>query len=91
MGPAIAKDFDWRDGRVETRLNGSVVQSGGFTELFFDPPAILSFVSRYVTLLPGDVIYTGTPGTTGELKPGDLVEVEIPGIGVLSNTVAALT
>lgn len=91
LGPVIAADFDWRRGRVETRLNGALVQSGSFTELFFDPPAILSFASRYMTLLPGDVIYTGTPGVTGELRPGDRVEVEIPGIGVLSNTVEVET
>jgi 2-keto-4-pentenoate hydratase/2-oxohepta-3-ene-1,7-dioic acid hydratase in catechol pathway len=89
LGPVIATDFDWRNGRVETRVNGIVVQSGSFNELLFDPPTIVSFVSQYMTLLPGDVIYTGTPGNTAELKPGDLVEVDIPGIGILSNTVAA--
>jgi 2-keto-4-pentenoate hydratase/2-oxohepta-3-ene-1,7-dioic acid hydratase in catechol pathway len=89
LGPAIVTGFDWRKGRIETRLNGSVVQSGHFTELLFDPPTIVSFASRYATLLPGDVIYTGTPGETGQLRPGDAVEVEIPGIGVLRNTVAA--
>jgi 2-keto-4-pentenoate hydratase/2-oxohepta-3-ene-1,7-dioic acid hydratase in catechol pathway len=89
LGPAIVTDFDWRRGRIETRLNGSVVQSGSFTELLFDPLTIISFASQYATLLPGDVIYTGTPGDTGELRPGDTVEVEIPGIGVLRNTVAA--
>jgi len=89
IGPAIASGFDWRKGRIETRLNGSVVQSGRFSELLFDPPTIVSYVSRYVTLLPGDVICTGTPGTTTAMKPGDLVEVDIEGIGVLINKVAA--
>jgi 2-keto-4-pentenoate hydratase/2-oxohepta-3-ene-1,7-dioic acid hydratase in catechol pathway len=89
LGPAIVTGFDWRRGRIETRLNGSVVQSGSFTELLFDPLAIVSFASQYATLLPGDVIYTGTPGQTGDLRPGDAVEVEIPGIGILHNTVAA--
>ena len=88
LGPAITRDFDWKQGRVETRVNGSVVQAGNFSDLLFDPNVIVSYVSQYVTLHPGDVIYTGTPGQTGALKPGDLVEVEIPGIGVLRNRVA---
>ncbi len=89
LGPAIVSGFDWRRGRVATRLNGHGVQSGGFHELLFDPPSIVSFVSQYATLFPGDVIYTGTPGKTGALRPGDTVEVDIPGIGVLRNRVRA--
>jgi 2-keto-4-pentenoate hydratase/2-oxohepta-3-ene-1,7-dioic acid hydratase in catechol pathway len=89
LGPAISADFNWRQGRVETRVNGTVVQSGHFSELLFDPPEIVRYVSQYVTLLPGDIIYTGTPGNTSTLKPGDLVEVEIPGIGILRNSVVA--
>jgi 2-keto-4-pentenoate hydratase/2-oxohepta-3-ene-1,7-dioic acid hydratase in catechol pathway len=87
LGPAIAAGFDWTQGRIETRINGSVAQSGYFSELLFDPAQIVSHASQYVTLQPGDVIYTGTPGHTKMLKDGDLVEVEIPGIGVLRNTV----
>jgi 2-keto-4-pentenoate hydratase/2-oxohepta-3-ene-1,7-dioic acid hydratase in catechol pathway len=90
LGPAVATGFDWIQGKVETRVNGAVVQSGRFNDLLFSPPTILSFVSQYVTLFPGDVIYTGTPGSTTALKPGDLAEVEIEGIGVLSNKVAIL-
>jgi 2-keto-4-pentenoate hydratase/2-oxohepta-3-ene-1,7-dioic acid hydratase in catechol pathway len=88
LGPAIVPGFDWRRGRIETRVNGVAVQSGEFRELLFDPPAIVSFVSQYATLFPGDVIYTGTPGTTRALQAGDKVEVDIPGIGVLRNKVA---
>jgi 2-keto-4-pentenoate hydratase/2-oxohepta-3-ene-1,7-dioic acid hydratase in catechol pathway len=87
LGPSIVTDFDWRHGRIETRLNGTVVQSGSFTELLFDPTVIVSYISRYVTLYPGDVIYSGTPGDTAAIKPGDVIEVEIPGIGVLRNRV----
>ena len=87
-GPAIVTDFDWRQGRIETRVNGATVQSGQFSELLFHPPAIVSYASQYVTLLPGDLIYTGTPGNTDALKAGDIVEVEIPGIGILRNPVA---
>ena len=88
LGPAVATGFDWRQGRIETRVNGSVVQSGNFSELLFDPNVIVSYVSQYVTLFPGDVIYTGTPGDTSSLKPGDVVEVDIPGIGILLNRIA---
>jgi 2-keto-4-pentenoate hydratase/2-oxohepta-3-ene-1,7-dioic acid hydratase in catechol pathway len=88
LGPAIVTGFDWRNSRIETRVNGLAVQSGRFEELMFDPPAIISFVSQYLTLYPGDVIYTGTPGNTGALNPGDLVEVDIAGIGILCNRVA---
>jgi 2-keto-4-pentenoate hydratase/2-oxohepta-3-ene-1,7-dioic acid hydratase in catechol pathway len=88
LGPAIVAGFDWTKSQVSTRVNGSVRQSGKFSELLFDPPTIISYVSQYVTLIPGDVIYTGTPGDTQALKPGDLVEVEIGGIGLLSNKVS---
>jgi len=89
LGPILVSGFDWRRGRVETRLNGAVVQSGAFDELMFDPPEIVRFASQYATLFPGDVVYTGTPGSTGTLKPGDTVEVEIPGIGILRNAVVS--
>jgi 2-keto-4-pentenoate hydratase/2-oxohepta-3-ene-1,7-dioic acid hydratase in catechol pathway len=88
LGPAINTGFDWNRGKVETRLNGSVVQSGSFGELLFNPLQIISYVSQHLTLMPGDVIYTGTPGHTSNLKTGDTVEVDIEGIGVLRNTVA---
>ncbi len=89
LGPAIAAGLDWRRSRLETRINGTVQQSQILSDLIFDPPEIVSHASRAVTLLPGDVIYTGTPGTTGAIRPGDVVEVEIEGIGCLSNPVAA--
>ena len=68
-------------------LNGQVVQEQSTSDLLFDGPAIVSWVSRFVTLVPGDVIYTGTPGQTKPMKPGDTVEVEIEGVGVLRNPV----
>lgn len=88
LGPAIERDFDWSGGGITTRVNGKVVQEGQFSELLFDPPAIVSYISRYMTLYPGDVVYTGTPGNTTAARPGDVVEVEIEGIGVLRNKVA---
>lgn len=88
LGPVLVSGLDWRHGRIETRVNGSIVQSGNFSELLFDPNVIVSFVSQYMTLYPGDVIYTGTPGHTRSMKPGDVVEVDIPGIGILRNQVS---
>jgi 2-keto-4-pentenoate hydratase/2-oxohepta-3-ene-1,7-dioic acid hydratase in catechol pathway len=88
LGPAIVTGFDWRNGRIETRLNGAVAQSGTFGELLFDPTVIVSHISQYITLYPGDVIYSGTPGDTPAIKAGDVIEVDIPGIGVLRNLAA---
>ena len=88
LGPAIATGLDYGNLMLETRLNGEVVQRQSTADLTFDGPAIVSWVSRWVTLVPGDVIYTGTPGSTRAMRPGDVVEVEIEGIGVLRNPVA---
>ena len=87
LGPVIASGLNYGDLLLQTRLNGEVVQSQRTKDLVFDVPTIVSYVSRYVTLEPGDVIYTGTPGTTRPMKPGDVVEVELEGVGVLRNTV----
>lgn len=65
------------------------MQKQSTSDLLFDCHAIVSFVSKYVTLTPGDVIYTGTPGATKRMKDGDTVEVEIEGVGVLRNRVAS--
>ena len=86
---AIVTGIDGSNLLLETRLNGEVVQKQYTSDLIFDCPAIVSWVSGWVTLVPGDIIYTGTPGTTRKLSPGDLVEVEIESIGVLSNPVAS--
>ena len=87
LGPAIATGIDYGNLLLQTRLNGEVVQKQYTADLIFDGPAIVEWVSRWVTLLPGDVIYTGTPGSTRKLSAGDVVEVEIEGIGVLRNPV----
>lgn len=89
LGPAIAVGLDYKKARIQLRLNGEVKQSQVISDLIFGPPEIVSFVSQYVTLTPGDVIYTGTPGSTSAMKAGDVVEVEIEGIGVLRNPVVA--
>jgi len=88
LGPAIATGLDFGNLMLETRLNGEVVQRQSTADLTFDCAAIVSWVGRWVTLFPGDVIYTGTPGSTRAMHRGDVVEVEIEGIGVLRNPVA---
>jgi 2-keto-4-pentenoate hydratase/2-oxohepta-3-ene-1,7-dioic acid hydratase in catechol pathway len=89
LGPAIVTGLDYGNLRLQTRVNGEVVQDQRTCDLIFDCPTVVSFISRYVTLEPGDVIYTGTPGQTHAMKPGDTVEVEIEGIGVLRNPVVS--
>ena len=89
LGPAIVKGLNYNDLPLQTRVNGQVVQSQRTKDLIFDVHAIVSYISQFVTLEPGDVIYTGTPGTTKAMKPGDVVEVEIEGIGVLRNKTRA--
>ena len=87
LGPAIVTGLDYGNLLLQTRLNGEMVQKQTTADLIFDCPAIVSWVSGWVTLVPGDIIYTGTPGSTRRLSPGDVVEVEIEGIGVLRNSV----
>ena len=88
LGPAIAAGVDYSHLLLQTRINGEVVQSQYTSDLIFDGPSIVSWISNWVTLLPGDVIYTGTPGSTRRLAPGDIVEVEIESVGTLRNPVS---
>ncbi len=88
LGPCIATGLDPSGLRLKTFLNGKLVQSGSTSNLIFPVPALVRFVSRVMTLLPGDVISTGTPAGVGPMEPGDRVDVQIEGVGVLSNTVA---
>src|SRR5262245_4587809 len=75
LGPVIVRGVDYGNLLLQTRLNGKVVQKQNTSDLLFDCPTIVSFVSQFVTLVPGDVIYTGTPGSTSKMNPGDVVEV----------------
>ncbi len=87
LGPAISTGLDYGSLLLQTRLNGEVVQKQTTADLLFDCPTVVSWISGWVTLLPGDVIYTGTPGATRAMKAGNVVEVEIEGVGVLRNPV----
>jgi|SRR5579871_338589 len=90
LGPVIVSGLDFGNLLLQTRLNGNVVQKQYTSDLIFDGPAIVSWISQYATLTPGDVIYTGTPGHTSRMNEGDVVEVDIEGIGVLRNRIAAV-
>ena len=87
LGPAIVTGLNYLDLRVQTRLNGETMQDQSSIDHIHDVHAILSFVSQYVTLYPGDIIYTGTPGSTAAMQPGDTVEIEVEGVGILRNRI----
>lgn len=88
LGPTVVSDLDVSDLRVTARVNGEVRQDGRTSQMMFPPPFLIEFISSIMTLMPGDVILTGTPSGVGPLAAGDVVEVEIEGIGVLRNHVA---
>jgi 2-keto-4-pentenoate hydratase/2-oxohepta-3-ene-1,7-dioic acid hydratase in catechol pathway len=97
FGPALVtadEIGDYRSLRLETRLNGEIVQSAGLDQLIFSIPILIEYCSSFTALSPGDVIITGTPGGVGFkrepplfMKPGDRVEVDITGVGLLMNTI----
>lgn len=87
FGPAIATGLPFDNIELRTRVNGAEVQSANSSELILDIPEIVRFVSNVMTLEPGDIIYTGTPGDPQPLNPGDVVEIEVGGVGTLRNKV----
>jgi 2-keto-4-pentenoate hydratase/2-oxohepta-3-ene-1,7-dioic acid hydratase in catechol pathway len=89
MGPVLVRGADYNKLKLIGRHNGKVVQETTTDLMIFSVDNVVSYISRYVTLEPGDVIFTGTPGTTQAMQPGDTFEVEIEGIGILRNKVVA--
>jgi 5-oxopent-3-ene-1,2,5-tricarboxylate decarboxylase / 2-hydroxyhepta-2,4-diene-1,7-dioate isomerase len=87
IGPGIVRGVDIRDQTLRTYINGKVVQEGALSEMTFDIPYILADLCRYITLLPGDLILSGTPANSRPMALGDVVEVEVTGVGRLTNTV----
>jgi 2-keto-4-pentenoate hydratase/2-oxohepta-3-ene-1,7-dioic acid hydratase in catechol pathway len=87
LGPYVVTGLDYSKLTIQTRLNGKVMQKDSTSMLIFDVPSMVSFVSKYVTLEPGDLIYTGTPGRTSPMKNGDVCEVELEGVGILKNPI----
>ncbi|MEE6389698.1 fumarylacetoacetate hydrolase family protein [Microbacterium paraoxydans] len=86
LGPVIETDFDPAQATIETRVNGEVRQHAPLTDMIHPVAAIIEYASAVFTLLPGDVIMTGTPAGVGTFEAGDTVEVEISGLGILRNT-----
>jgi 2-keto-4-pentenoate hydratase/2-oxohepta-3-ene-1,7-dioic acid hydratase in catechol pathway len=89
LGPWVETELDVSDLRVQTFLNGEVKQDGRTSDLIFDVPTLIAHVSSVMTLLPGDVILTGTPEGVGPMNAGDEVEISIQGIGNLTNKVVS--
>jgi 2-keto-4-pentenoate hydratase/2-oxohepta-3-ene-1,7-dioic acid hydratase in catechol pathway len=88
LGPCIETDLDPSDLGIITRVNGEVRQDGRTSQMIFTLASLFEYITAIMTLVPGDVILTGTPSGVGPLQSGDVVEVEIQAIGVLSNVVA---
>ena len=86
FGPWVTTDLDYNNLRLTTRVNGEVVEETNTSLMFYGPDQFISYVSQYMTLEPGDVVFTGTSGESTPLKHGDVVEVEVEGTGVLRNT-----
>ena len=89
IGPRIVPGLDPTKLRIQARVNGKVRQDSSTSDMIFDVATLISFCSQYMTLEAGDVISTGTPAGVGNLVPGDVCEIEIEGIGVLTNPVIA--
>ena len=89
VGPWIETGIDPQKLDMIVRLNGREVQRCHSKDMLFTFPEIISYISQQVTLQPGDLVFSGASGVTCAIKPGDTVEVDIPGIGVLSNPVTA--
>jgi 2-keto-4-pentenoate hydratase/2-oxohepta-3-ene-1,7-dioic acid hydratase in catechol pathway len=89
LGPWIETDLDVADALVTCRVNGEMRQMASTKELVFTIPQLIAYISSIMTLLPGDVILTGTPAGSGPLKAGDMVEVSVEGIGSMVNKVIA--
>ncbi len=87
VGPVIAAGLDWKTSRMQARVNGEIRQDTTLDHLIHGPAETVSFISKFVTLEPGDLIFTGTTGRTQPVKAGDVIEIEIDGIGVLRNPV----
>jgi 5-oxopent-3-ene-1,2,5-tricarboxylate decarboxylase/2-hydroxyhepta-2,4-diene-1,7-dioate isomerase len=87
LGPGLVSDWDFRGKRIRTRVNGDVTQDGSTDEMVWDMHYLVADIARTITLMPGDVILSGTPANSRPVEPDDVVEVEVEGLGVLRNTI----
>jgi len=85
LGPGLVADWDFHGKRIQTRVNGEVKQDGSTDEMIWDMHALVADIARTITLLPNDVILSGTPANSRPVEPGDVVEVEVEGLGTLRN------
>lgn len=89
LGPGLVADWDFHDKNIRTRVNGDVVQDGNTADMEWDMNYLVADLARTITLLPGDVILSGTPAGSRPVQPGDVVTVEVDGLGELSNTIVS--
>lgn len=89
IGPCVETEIDPEDLQIETYLNGELRQSARTSDLIFGVEELVGFISNVMTLLPGDVIATGTPSGIGRMSPGDVVEIKVEGVGTLRNFVVS--
>jgi 5-oxopent-3-ene-1,2,5-tricarboxylate decarboxylase/2-hydroxyhepta-2,4-diene-1,7-dioate isomerase len=87
LGPGLVTDWDFHGKAIRTRVNDRVVQDGNTDEMIWDMHYLVADIARTITLVPGDVILSGTPANSRPVEPGDVVEVEVEGLGVLRNTI----
>jgi 5-oxopent-3-ene-1,2,5-tricarboxylate decarboxylase/2-hydroxyhepta-2,4-diene-1,7-dioate isomerase len=87
LGPGLVTGWDFHDKGIETRVNGTTVQSGSTAEMIWDMHYLVADIARTITLEPGDVILSGTPANSRPVEPGDVVEVEVEGLGTLRNAI----
>lgn len=90
VGPWMVTGLDVGNLRVQARVNGVTKQDGNSSDMIFPVPMLVAFISKIMTLLPGDVVTTGTPSGVGPIRDGEVVEIEVEGVGVLRNPVKAL-
>ena len=87
LGPGLVEDWDFHGKAIETRVNGATAQAGNTDEMIWDMHYLVADIARTITLEPGDVILSGTPAHSRPVEPGDVVEVEVEGLGILRNTI----
>ena len=87
LGPGLVRDWDFRSKRIRTLVNGEVVQDGSTDEMIWDMHYLVADIARTITLVPGDVILSGTPANSRPVSLGDTVEVDVEGLGTLRNTI----
>lgn len=89
LGPGLVTDWDFHGKRLRTYVNGEVVQDGSTDEMNWDMHYLVADIARTITLFPGDVLLSGTPANSRPVKPGDVVEVEVDGLGRLTNHIVS--